>query len=217
MLAAVGDLATLAAVMRLIVLLLVSMTAEAGEPAPTVRPASSSTAEAGRLGAEYFVQKAGASWTYALGVDGKGRGRVSVNAIVEWRAQYSFSFGKHTGSGAWFARDGVWLERSSARGENDAVVLPATMTRGTRWSGPASIERGGGAPSQFEVMALEAEVELPTGVTVDHCLAVLETTLDGGEPWTHYYAPNIGKVAVLSPSGWFSRLVEFHSGSRHAE
>lgn len=197
--------------------LLISVATSAGEPVPVTRPRASATAEAGRLGAEYFVQKNGATWVYEIDSKSKAKGRVSVNGIVEWRVQYSFSYGKRSGTGAWFAREGVWMERSGARGEVDAVVLPATMTRGTRWAAPASIERGGGRPAQFEVMALEAQVELPSGMTVDHCLAVLETNPDGSDPWTHYYAPNVGKVAVLAPSGWFSRLLEFRSGAGHAE
>jgi hypothetical protein len=80
------------------------------------------------------------------------------------------------------------------------------------------MERGPGArASQYEVMALEASVELPNGITVDHCLAVLEAGPDGSEPYTHYYAPNVGKVAVLAPTGWLYRLLEFRPGSRHAE
>jgi hypothetical protein len=195
-------------------ILLQSAASLANEPVPVTRPRASATAEAGRLGAEYFVQRAGSTWVYQLE---KGRGRVSLNGIVDWRAHYSFSFGKRSGGGAWFAREGVWMERSAARGEVDAVVLPATMTRGSRWVALASIERGGGRPAQYEVMALEAQVELPTGITVEHCLAVLETNPDGTDPWTHYYAPNVGKVAVLAPGGWFSRLVEFRAGAGHAE
>ena len=184
------------------------------EPVPLTRPEATPTAEAGRLGAEYFVQKNGASWTYQLD---KGKGRVTITGIADWRVQYSYSLGKRSGSGAWFAREGVWLERAAGRAEHDAVVLPVTMTRGTRWRAPASIERGGGKPSYYEVMALEASVELPTGLTVEHCLAVLETNPDGTDAWTHYYAPNVGKVAVLSPDGWFSRLTGFRAGAGHAE
>jgi hypothetical protein len=197
-------------------LVVVSCWALAADPPPTVRPAATSTSEAGRLGAEYFVQKSGASWVYQLG-DGKTRGHVTITGIVDWRAQFTFSFGKRSGGGHWRALNGVWLERSAARGDTEAVLLPATMTRGTRWTGPTSIERAGATGSAFEVMALEATVELPSGMTVEHCLAVLETAADGSDPWTHYYAPNVGKVAVLSPAGWYSRLLEFRSGSRHAE
>lgn len=83
------------------------------------------------------------------------------------------------------------------------------MSRGSSWTAPGSIERGGGPAAQYEVMALEATVELPNGTTVDHCLAVLETAPDGSGAWTHYYAPSLGKVAVRSPQGWLYRLVEF--------
>jgi hypothetical protein len=217
MLLTVVDFATVRPPMRAAALfVLVSAAGLAADPVPTIRPAATSTSEAGRLGAEYFVQKSGASWVYQLG-DGKTRGHVTITAIVDWRAQFTFSFGKRSGGGHWRALNGVWLERSAARGDVEAVLLPATMTRGTRWTGPSSIERAGTTSSQFEVMALEATVELPTGMTVEHCLAVLETAADGTEPWTHYYAPNVGKVAVLGPAGWFSRLLEFRSGARHAE
>lgn len=186
----------------------------AAEP-DLVRPSPSATSESSRLGAEYFVQKSGATWVYALA---KGKGRVSINAFVEWRAHFSYSLGKKSGSGVWRVKDGVWLERAAGRAEHEAVVLPANMTRGTRWTAPASIERGGTQPAQYEVLALEASVELPNGITVDHCLAVLETAPDGADAHTHYYAPNIGKVAVMAPDGWLYRLLEFNSGSRgHSE
>ena len=183
--------------------------------AQTARPAASATTEASRLGAEYFVQRAGAQWTYQLG---KGKGRVSIVSFLEWKAQVSISLGKSSGSAAWRVKEGAWLERSGLRGEHEAVVLPSVMTRGTRWQDVASIERGGFKPSSFEVVALEAMVELPTGVTVEHCLAVLEMPEGGGDAYTHFYAPNIGKVAVQGPEGWVSRLVEFRSGGKgHAE
>lgn len=49
--------------------------------AQTARPAASATSEANRLGAEYFVQRAGATWTYQ---QGKGKGRVSIVSFLEW-------------------------------------------------------------------------------------------------------------------------------------
>ncbi len=59
---------------------------------------------------------------------------------------------------------------------------------------------------------------LPNGVTVEHCLAVLEMPVEGGDAYTHYYAPNIGKVAVQGPEGWVYRLLEFRSGGKgHSE
>jgi len=191
-------------------LALLSAVVSATEP-PEARPPSSATSEASRLGAEYFVQKAGAAWVYQ-GV--KGKGRVSINSFVDWRAQFSYAVAGKSGSGSWRVKEGVWLERAAGRSEHEAVLLPATMTRGTRWTAPASIERGGGGQAQYEVVALEATVETPNGMTVDHCLAVLETAADGSDPHTHYYAPNMGKVAVMGPAGWLYRLVEFHSGSR---
>jgi hypothetical protein len=179
------------------------------------RPVATATTEASRLGAEYFVQRAGASWTYQLG---KSKGRVTVASFIDWRAQVSISLGKWVGGATWRVKDGVWLERSGLRGEHEAIILPAQMTRGTRWQAPSSMERGSGKVSAFEVVALEADVELPTGMTVEHCLAVLETAPEGGEGYTHYYAPNIGKVGVQGPEGWIYRLVEFRSGARgHAE
>lgn len=186
-----------------------------GEEPPEARPAASPTSESARLGAEYFVQKAGAAWVYQ---GAKGRGRVGINSFVDWRAHFSYAVGGRSGSGTWRVKEGVWLERTSGRSEHEAVVLPAKMTRGTRWTAAASIERGGGGTAQYEVVALEAVVELPNGLSVEHCLAVLETAPDGAGAHTHYYAPNMGKVAVMGPDGWLYRLVEFHSGSRgHSE
>ncbi len=183
--------------------------------AQVARPPTSATSEASRLGAEYFVQRAGAQWTYQLG---KGKGRVSIVSFLDWRAQVSLSLGKTSGSAAWRVKEGAWLERSGLRGEHEAVVLPGVMSRGTRWLEVASIERGGFKPSSFEVVALEAQVELPNGMVVDHCLAVLEVPDAGGEAYTHYYAPSLGKVAVQGPDGWVYRLVEFRGGGRgHSE
>ncbi|MER2560383.1 MAG: hypothetical protein ABTQ32_06685, partial [Myxococcaceae bacterium] len=66
--------------------------------------------------------------------------------------------------------------------------------------------------------ALDAQVDLPNGIIIDHCLAVLESGLDGSAPYTHYYAPNLGKVGVRGPDDWLFRLVEFRPGSRgHSE
>ncbi|MCA3012441.1 MAG: hypothetical protein INH41_08580 [Myxococcaceae bacterium] len=178
---------------------------------PTARAPATATSEATRLGAEYFIQKAGASWTYQL--QGGGRGRVAITAFVDWRASFTLSLGKKTASGTWRVKDGHWLERAGARADGEVVLLPAVMTRGTRWQAPASLEKGTRAPAQFEVIALDAQVELPNG-SLDGCLAVLETGLDGSEPFTHYYAPNVGKVAVRGPADWLLRLVEFRAGGR---
>ncbi|MDP2271678.1 MAG: hypothetical protein Q8N23_01430 [Archangium sp.] len=195
--------------------LLLVMTLSAAAFAQTARPPANATTESSRLGAEYFVQRAGAAWTYQLG---KGKGRVTIVSFVDWRAQVSIALGKVTGGATWRVKEGAWLERSGLRGEHEAILLPATMSRGTRWQDVASIERGGSRPSSFEVLALEAQVELPTGMIVEHCLAVLEMPEGGGDAYTHYYAPNIGKVAVQGPEGWVYRLVEFRSGARgHSE
>ncbi len=185
------------------------------QPPPVARPQPSATSEPSRLGGEYFVQRAGAAWTYQAG---KGKARWSINSFTDWKAFFSFSFGKKSGSGTWRVKDGVWLERSLARTEGEAVVLPAVITVGTRWTAPPSIERGGKGPSTFEVLALDATVELPNGKGAEQCLAVLETGPDGAGPYTHYYAPNLGKVAVRGPEDWVLRLVEFYSGQRgHSE
>ncbi len=183
--------------------------------AQSARPGPSPTSEASRLGAEYFVQRAGAAWTYQLG---KNKGRITIVSFLEWKAQVSISLGKIAGNASWRVKEGAWLERSGLRGEHEAMLLPAQMSRGTRWQDVASIERGGSKPSTYEVVALEAQVELPTGMTVDHCLAVLETPDDGSPAFTHYYAPNIGKVAVQGPEGWVYRLVTFTAGGKgHSE
>lgn len=161
------------------------------------------------------MQRGGAAWTYQLG---KGKGRVTIVSFIDWKAQVSISLGKQSGNATWRVKEGAWLERSGLRGEHEAIILPAAMSRGTRWHDVASIERGGYKPSAFEVVALEAQVELPTGMTVEHCLAVLETPDAGGDAYTHYYAPNIGKVAVQGPEGWVYRLVEFRGGGKgHSE
>jgi hypothetical protein len=199
--------------------------------AQSARPAPSPTSESQRLGAEYFVQRAGAAWTYQLGKSPSGdrrrkpegdssdkKGRVTIVSFLDWKAQVSISLGKISGNASWRVKEGVWLERSGLRGEHEAVLLPAAMSRGTRWQDVASIERGGSKPSSYEVVALEAQVELPNGMIVEHCLAVLEMPDDGGPAFTHYYAPNIGKVAVQGPDGWLYRLVEFRSGGKgHSE
>lgn len=183
--------------------------------AQTSRSGASATNEATRLGAEYFVQRSGATWTYQLA---KGKGRVSINSFVDWKAQVSISLGKWSGGASWRVKEGVWLERTSLRADHEVPILPVSMSRGTRWQAPSTMERGAGKTSVFEVVALEAQVELPTGMTVEHCLAVLESAPEGGEGFTHYYAPNIGKVGVQGPEGWIYRLVEFRTGGRgHAE
>ncbi len=192
-------------------LLLVLVTSQS----PTSRPVPTATSEPSRLAGEYFVQKAGATWLYA---GPKNKASYKITSFVDWRAAFSFSLGKRSAAGHWRVKDGAWLEKSSARGESEVVLLPALMTRGTRWQAAASLERAKSGISQFEVLALDAQVELPTGITVEHCLAVLESDLEGGDPYTHYFAPNVGKVAVRGPDDWLFRLTEFRAGQRsHAE
>ncbi len=172
-------------------------------------------AEPSRAAGQYFIQKSGVVWIYE---QGKTKGRSSIGAFVDWKASFTFSMGKRSASGTWRVKEGAWLERSAARGEGEVVLLPANLTRGARWTAPASIERGGGGVAQYEVMTLDAVVELPNGITVENCLAVLETKPDGTEPYTHYWAPNIGKVGVRGPEDWLYRLVEFRPGRRgHSE
>jgi hypothetical protein len=194
------------------VLFLVITSAAIADPPPPIRRPATATTEATRLGAEYFIQRAGAGWTYQLQAGTKGK--VSINSFAEWKAGFSYSLGKKSGSGTWRVKEGQWLERTAARADGEVVVLPAVMTRGSRWEAPASIERGSRTLAQYEVLALDAQVELPTGGTVDDCLVVLETTLDGSAPYTHYYAPNLGKVGVRGPDDWLYRLVEFRPGAR---
>ncbi len=88
---------------------------------------------------------------------------------------------------------------------------------GARWQGPSSFERGGEGTSKFEVVSLDATVELANGETKDGCAAVLETGPDGDKPVTHFYAPNTGLVAVQGPDGWLLKLHEFRQGGHGAE
>lgn len=178
--------------------------------APEGRPAASPTREPSRSGPEYLVQKAGSVWTFD---GGKSRSRVEITGFSDWRSYFSYSLAGRSGSGVWMVRGGAWVERAAARGEQEAVVLPATMTRGTHWTGPASIERGGGGQANFEVVALDAIVELPDGSKLEQCLAVLEMG-EGPGALTHYYAPNMGKVAVATVDGWLYRLSTFRPGGR---
>jgi len=194
------------------VVLLTASISVAQPPPPHERPAPTPTSEGARLGAEYVVQRAGAHWTYQW--VGGGRGRMSVDRFSEWKAFVSYSLGKASGSTVWRVRDGAWVERNASRGPGELLVLPALISVGTRWSAPASLERGGKGPATWEVLALDASVELPRGITVDHCLAVLETSSDGQPPFTHYFAPNMGKVAVRGPDDWVALLSEFRAGGR---
>ena len=60
-------------------------------------------------------------------------------------------------------------------------------------------------------------MELPNGQSLDNCLAVLETPIDGGEGVTHYYVQNRGKVAAQGPDGWLYRLVEMRGLAHHSD
>jgi hypothetical protein len=178
-------------------------------------PMDRGLSEPSHVAGEYFVQRAGVSWLYQMPKG--GRARVAITSFVDWRASFTFSYGKRSGGGSWRVKDGAWLERTLARGEGDMVLLPAVLKEGTRWTGPASLERGPGSFSQFEVMALNAVVDLPNGTRLGNCLAVLETKMDGSEPWTHYWAPNVGKVAVRGPDDWILQLLQFTQGQGHSE
>jgi hypothetical protein len=170
------------------------------------------TSEPSRHAGEYFVQKPGVTWVYQL--PGKAKGRASINGFVDWKASWSVSLGKRQASGTWRVKEGAWVERTSIRGEGELLLLPATLTRGTRWLAPASVERAGQGKAQYEVLSIDAVVELPNGLTAEHCLAVLESAADGSDPHTHYWAPNVGKVAVQGPKGWLYQLLEFRAGRR---
>ncbi len=172
---------------------------------------ATATSESTRVAGEYFIQKSGASWVYQL--TPKTKGRLTITSFVDWKAGFTLSLGKRTVSGAWRVKDGAWLERSLSRGEGEMVVLPAVMTVGTRWQAPSSLDSGVKGTSWFEVISLDAVVDLPTGVTLTHCLAVLETA-NGESTFTHYYAPNIGKVGLRGASDWVYLLLEFRPGSR---
>jgi hypothetical protein len=179
------------------------------------RPSASPSSESARLAAEYFVQKAGATWRYEG--DKKSSARISISSVVDWKSSVSFSLPKVSGSAVWRAKDGVWLEKSSLHPDGEAIVLPAKMTRGTQWETAASIESLRRGTSRFEVVAIDAVVELPNGITMSNCLAVLELA-EGMLPLTHYYAPNVGKIGVMKTDMWLYRLTQFTSGKKgHAE
>lgn len=178
--------------------------------------AQSRVGEPQRTAAEFFIQRSGARWVYQSGKS--SRATVSITSFIEWKATWSLSWGKRTASGTWRIKDNNWVEHAAVRGPGEYILLPAVMREGTRWSAPASVERGTATTSQYEVMALDATVEVPSGTTVDHCVAVLETEPDGSKPWTHYYAANIGKVAVRAGDEWVLKLSDFTSGGKaHAE
>lgn len=166
------------------------------------------TAEGARSGATYYMGRAGSSWTYAAD---KGKARVTVDSVENWASRFHVDWGKRSTSGTWRARDGAWVEKLPQR-EQESVVLPASLSVGTRWTGPSSLERGEKGASKFEVISMDAQVELASGSTREGCVAVLETGEGNDRAFTHFYAPNTGKVAVQGPEGWLLRLIEFRPG-----
>lgn len=166
------------------------------------------TAEGARSGATYYMGRAGSSWSYAAG--DKGKARVTVDSVENWAARFHVEWGKRSTSGTWRVRDGAWVEKLPTNG-HESVVLPAQLSVGTRWTGPSSLERGEKGASKFEVISMDAQVELGNGNTREGCVAVLETG-DSDRAFTHFYAPMTGKVAVQGPEGWLLRLIEFRPG-----
>ena len=166
-------------------------------------------AEGSRSGATYYMGRAGTSWSYAAG--DKGKARITVDSVENWAARFHVDWGKRSISGTWRVRDGAWVEKLPTNGQ-ESTVLPAHVEVGSRWVGPSSLERGEKGSSKFEVISMDAQVELPSGQVREGCVAVLETAegLDGA--FTHFYAPNTGKVAVQGPEGWMLRLIEFRPG-----
>jgi hypothetical protein len=165
------------------------------------------TNEGARTGATYFIGRAGTSWSYAAD---KGKARVTVDTVENWAARFHVDWGKRSTSGTWRARDGAWVEKLP--GHEESVVLPAHILVGSRWTGPASIERGPKGNSRYEVISMDAQVELADGSTRMGCVAVLESPEGDEAAFTHFYAPNSGKVAVQGPDGWLLRLIEFRPG-----
>ena len=167
----------------------------------------SGMSEGSRSAGDYYAMRAGTSWTY---LSGKDKVSVKVSGVENWQARVQVTWGKRSTGGTWRVKDGAWLERLS--GVAEIVLLPATMHVGSQWAGPSSIERNGKDASQYEVVATDATVEVPAG-TFEKCLAVLETSPSGGL-LTHYWAPNVGKVAVKSNDDFVLKLVSFDPGRR---
>jgi hypothetical protein len=171
------------------------------------------TAENSRSGAIYFMGRAGSSWSYAAG--DKAKAHVTVDAVENWAARFHVDWGKRSTSGTWRVRDGAWVEKLPAHEES--VVLPAQLSVGSRWTGPSSLERAEKGLSKFEVISMDAQVELANGATREGCVAVLETGDGSDRAFTHFYAPNSGKVGVQGPEGWVLRLIEFRAGRSGGE
>ena len=169
--------------------------------------AGSSSSEGSRTAGDYYAARSGSSWIYLAGKD---KVSVKVISVENWQARVQLTWGKRSASGNWRVKDGAWLERLSGVGE--VVVLPASFQVGSQWNGPSSFERNGKDGSKFEVVATDVTVEVPAG-TFEKCLAVLETSPSGGV-LTHFWAPNVGKVAVKSNEDYLLKLVSFDSGRR---
>jgi hypothetical protein len=167
------------------------------------------TAEGSRSGAAYFMGRAGSSWSYAAGE--KSKAKVTVESVENWAARFHLDWGKRSTFGTWRVRDGAWVEKLPSN-DHEAIVLPAHVAVGSRWNAPASVERGEKGTSKFEVISMDAQVELPNGSTREGCVAVLETGDGSDRAFTHFYAPNTGKIAVQGPEGWLLRLIEFRPG-----
>ena len=121
-------------------------------------------------------------------------------------------------------KESSWIEFSPASGmiksssSTKSFRGAQTKVMASKWPAspaslaPSSIERNGKDVSQFEVVATDAVVEVPAG-TFEKCLAVLETSPSGGV-LTHFWAPNVGKVAVKSNDEFVLKLVSFDPGRR---
>lgn len=178
------------------ILLLVSLLV-AGTPA----------GESSHSASDYYAVRVGSAWNYLAGKD---KVSVKVSSVENWQARVQVSWGKRSTGGNWRVKEGAWLERLSGVGET--VLLPATLHVGSQWAGPSSLERNGKDASQFEVVAIDATVQVPAG-TFEKCLAVLETS-PSGNILTHFWAPNVGKVAVKSNDEFVLKLVQFDPGRR---
>ncbi len=178
-------------------LILVSLLLLAGSP----------MSEGSRAAAEYYAVRSGSAWSY---LSGKDKVSVRVTGVENWQARVQVSWGKRSTAASWRVKEGAWLERQA--GISETVLLPAAMHLGSQWAGPSSIERNGKDASQYEVVATDATVEVPAG-TFEKCLAVLETS-PSGPVLTHYWAPNVGKVAVKSNDDFVLKLVSYDPGRR---
>ena len=170
----------------------------------------SATSEGTHAAGEYYAVRSGSSWTYQAGRDTV---LVQVSAVENWQARMQLTWGKRSTGGSWRVKEGAWLEHLASRGAGESVLLPARLQVGTRWTGPASVERNAKDSSQYEVVAIDATAEVPAG-TYEKCLAVLETSAGGGGVLTHFWAPNVGKVGVKNNEDWVLKLVKYEAGRR---